>query len=215
MKDIFTKEEYNSLFTENNNDQLDRLGFNIGGEVSLAELVLNAIQKDPDRNYTDEEIQVLQQHADYVGNAESDRIPDRIQMGGGPGRGKYQYEISTENKPGQQGAKTAVNRYIKFKKDKKLTLTEEDKQLMQNKNPDFSKLSEDMQDAIFYADKAMGNMPVGDLVKGKLSHENAWADYHWAGNPEERQTKIDYFIGKNYMPEEITRGKLEAFPDYQ
>ena len=194
-------------------DQMGRLGFSKGG--GLAQIILSAIQKDPDRNYTDEEIQVLQQHADYVSNAESDRIPDRIQMGGGPGRGKYQYEISTKNKPGQQGAKTAVNRYINFKKDKKLTLTKEDKQLMQNKNPDFSKLSEDMQDAIFYADKAMGNMPVGDLVKGKLSHENAWADYHWSGDPEERQDKINYFIGKNYMPEEITRGKLEASPDYQ
>jgi hypothetical protein len=86
---------------------------------------------------------------------------------------------------------------------------------MQDKNPDFSKLSEDMQDAIFYADKAMGKMPVTDLVKGNLSQEDAWADYHWAGNPKERQTKIDYFIGKNYMPEEITRGKLEASPDYQ
>jgi hypothetical protein len=55
-----------------------------------------------------------------------------------------------------------------------------------------------MQDAIFYADKAMGNMPVGDLVKGKLSHENAWADYHWSGDPKEREDKINYFVGKNY-----------------
>ena len=196
-------------------DQMARLGLAEGGKPSLAELVLNAIQKDPKRNYSDEEISVLKRHADYVANAESDNIANRIQMGGGPGRGKYQYELSTENKSGQQGAKTAVNRYINFKKDKKLTLTEEDKQLMQDKNPDFSKLSEDMQDAIFYADKAMGKMPVTDLVKGNLSQEDAWADYHWAGNPEERQTKIDYFIGKNYMPEEITRGKLEASPDYQ
>ena len=196
-------------------DQMVRLGLSEGGKPSLAELVLNAIQKDPKRNYSDEEILVLKRHADYVANAESDNIANRIQMGGGPGRGKYQYELSTENKSGQQGAKTAVNRYINFKKDKKLTLTKEDKQLMQDKNPDFSKLSEDMQDAIFYADKAMGKMPVTDLVKGNLSQEDAWADYHWAGNPEERQTKIDYFIGKNYMPEEITRGKLEASPDYQ
>ena len=196
-------------------DQMVRLGLSEGGKPSLAELVLNAIQKDPKRNYSDEEISVLKRHADYVANAESDDIANRIQIGGGPGRGKYQYELSTENKSGQQGAKTAVNRYINFKKDKKLTLTEEDKQLMQDKNPDFSKLSEDMQDAIFYADKAMGKMPVTDLVKGNLSQEDAWADYHWAGNPEERQTKIDYFIGKNYMPEEITRGKLDASPDYQ
>jgi len=196
-------------------DQMARLGLAEGGKPSLAELVLNAIQKDPKRNYSNEEISVLKRHADYVANAESDNIANRIQMGGGPGRGKYQYELSTENKSGQQGAKTAVNRYINFKKDKKLTLTEKDKQLMQDKNPDFSKLSEDMQDAIFYADKAMGKMPVTDLVKGNLSQEDAWADYHWSGNPEERQTKIDYFIGKNYMPKEITRGKLEASPDYQ
>ena len=191
-----------------------RKGFDKGGEPSLAEIVLNAIQKDPKRNYSDEEMLVLKRHADYVANAESDNIANRIQMGGGPGRGKYQYELSTKNKPGQQGAKTAVNRYVEFKKTNNIPLTNEDNQLIQNKNPDFSKLSEDMQDAIFYADKAMGNMPVTDLVKGNLSQEDAWADYHWAGNPNERQTKIDYFIGKNYMPEEITRGKLEASENY-
>ena len=178
--------------------QMDRLGLAEGGILGLAQIILDAIQKDPNRNYTDEEIEVLKQHADYVANAESDRIPDRIQMGGGPGRGKYQYEIVTEDKPGQQGAKTAVNRYINLKNKYGIPLTEEDMLLRQDENPDFSKISEDMQDAIFYADKAMGNMPVGNLVRGRLSHEDAWADYHWAGDPQEREKKIKYFIEKNY-----------------
>ena len=178
--------------------QMSRLGLADGGILGLAQIILDAIQKDPNRNYTDEEIEVLKQHADYVANAESDRIPDRIQMGGGPGRGKYQYEIATEDKPGQQGAKTAVNRYINLKNKYGIPLTEEDMLLRQDENPDFSKISEDMQDAIFYADKAMGNMPVGNLVKGRLSHEDAWADYHWAGDPQEREKKIKYFIEKNY-----------------
>ena len=178
--------------------QMSRLGLADGGILGLAQIILDAIQKDPNRNYTDEEIEVLKQHADYVANAESDRIPDRIQMGGGPGRGKYQYEIATEDKPGQQGAKTAVNRYINLKNKYGIPLTEEDMLLRQDENPDFSKISEDMQDAIFYADKAMGNMPVGNLVKGRLSHEDAWVDYHWAGDPQEREKKIKYFIEKNY-----------------
>jgi hypothetical protein len=193
-------------------DQMARLGLAEGG---LAKLILSVIQKDPTRNYTDEEIQVLRQHANYVGNAESDNIPNRKQLGGGPGRGKYQYEIATENKPGQQGAKTAFNRYINLKNKYGLPLTKKDIALSKEESPDFSTLSEDMQDAIFYADKAMGNMPVGDLVKGKLSHEDAWADYHWAGDPVEREEKINYFIGKNYMPQEITRGKLKTSSDYK
>jgi len=61
----------------------------------------------------------------------------------------------------------------------------------------------------------MGKLPVTDLVKGKLSQEEAWVDYHWAGNQEERQKKLDYFKVKNYglpkeMEKEITRGKLDA-----
>ena len=66
-------------------------------------------------------------------------------------------------------------------------------------NPDFSKLSESLQDDIFYADKAMGKLPVDALVKGELSQEEAWADYHWAGNLKERDKKIKYFIDKNKL----------------
>jgi len=196
------------------NDQMGRLGFVDGGKVSnLAEVILNQIQKN--RNYTEEDLEKLREHSRLVGYAESDNIADRVQTGGGPGRGKYQYELSSKDKEGQQGAKTAVNRYINFKQKNKIPLTDKDLELMADKNPDFSKLSEDMQDAIFYADKAMGKLPVDDLVKGRLSQEEAWADYHWAGNPEEREIKLNYFINKNYglpkeVEEEITKGKLDA-----
>jgi hypothetical protein len=193
--------------------QMSRMGFEEGGKVSLADLILSTIKKL--RNYSDDEINILKEHADLVANAESDRIADRVQTSGGPGRGKYQYEISTPEKEGQQGAKTAVNRYINFKEKANLPITEEDVKLLLDKNPDFSQLPEDLQDAIFYADKVMGKLPVTDLVKGKLSQEEAWVDYHWAGNQEERQKKLDYFKVKNYglpkeMEKEITRGKLDA-----
>lgn len=206
--DPFTGEPYQ--------EQMSRLGFQQGGSTSVVDIILNSIQKDPKRNYTDEEMEVLKEHADLVANAESDRIPDRVQTSGGPGRGKYQYELESEEKEGQQGAKTAVNRYINFKTKNNIPLTDRDLELMADKNPDFSKLPEDLQDAIFYADKAEHpKFSLTDLVKGRLSQEDAWADYHWAGDPNEREEKINYFIQKNYglpkdVQQEITRGKLNA-----
>jgi len=206
------EDEYGGI--EKKKRRVKRLGFIEGGSTSVVDIILNAIQKQ--RNYTNEQMDVLKEHADLVANAESDRIPTRIQTSGGPGRGKYQYEISTKAKPGQQGAKTAVNRYIQFKKDNNISLTDKDLELMANKNPDFSKLPEETQDAIFYADKYQHpKFSLGDLVTGKLSQTEAWADYHWAGNPNEREAKINYFVEKNYglpkdVQQEITRGKLNA-----
>ena len=160
-------------------------------------IILNTIKNN--RGYTDNEIQTLKTHSDLVSFAESDNISNRVQSGGGPARGKHQYEMSTPNNSGQTGAKTAVNRYVLFKQQNKLKLTPEDLKLSKDPNPDFSKLSESLQDDIFYADKAMGKLPVDALVKGKLSQEEAWADYHWAGNLKERDKKIKYFIDKNKL----------------
>jgi len=75
-------------------------------------IILNTIKNN--RGYTDNEIQTLKTHSDLVSFAESDNISNRVQSGGGPARGKHQYEMSTPNNSGQTGAKTAVNRYVLF-----------------------------------------------------------------------------------------------------
>ena len=146
---------------------------------------------------SEEQIDELKKHSELVGYMESDNIPDRVQIGGGPGRGKHQYEIKGSI-DGSGASKTAVNRYINFKIDRGLKLTERDLLLKQDKNPDFSKLPEDLQDAIFYADKALGYLPVNDLVNKKLSHEEAWVDYHLIGNKEDREINLEKFKKKIY-----------------
>ncbi len=176
-------------------DQMGRLGFNEGGEVSEANIILQAIKSE--RQYNQEQIDRLKEHSRLVGYMESDSIPDRVQIGGGPGRGKHQYEIKGSI-DGSGASKTAVNRYITFKTNRGLGLTKRDLLLKENKNPDFSKLPEDLQDAIFYADKALGYLPVDDLVNKKLSHEEAWVDYHLIGNKKDREINLEKFKKKNY-----------------
>ncbi len=176
-------------------DQMGRLGFNEGGEVSEANIILQAIKSE--RQYNQEQIDRLKEHSRLVGYMESDSILDRVQIGGGPGRGKHQYEIKGSI-DGSGASKTAVNRYITFKTNRGLGLTKRDLLLKENKNPDFSKLPEDLQDAIFYADKALGYLPVDDLVNKKLSHEEAWVDYHLIGNKKDREINLEKFKKKNY-----------------
>ena len=176
-------------------DQMARLGFEKGGEVSEANIILQAIRSE--RQYNQKQIDTLKEHSRLVGYMESDSIPDRVQIGGGPGRGKHQYEIKGSI-DGSGASKTAANRYITFKTDRGLELTEQDLLLKEDKNPDFSKLSENLQDAIFYADKALGYLPVNDLVNKKLSHEEAWVDYHLIGNKENREINLEKFKKKNY-----------------
>jgi len=181
-------------------DQRARLGLQEGGETSefLTNVILQSIQNE--RKYNEEQINELKKHSNLVGFMESDNIFDRVQIGGGPGRGKYQYEIKGSI-DGSGASKTAANRYIKYKTDRGLKLTETDLILQKDNNPDFSKYSEDLQNAVFYADKAMGLLPVDDLVNKKLSHEEAWVDYHLIGNKEKREENLQKFKDKNYKEE--------------
>jgi len=181
-------------------DQMARLGLQEGGKTSefLTNVILQSIQNE--RKYNEEQINELKKHSNLVGFMESDNIFDRVQIGGGPGRGKYQYEIKGSI-DGSGASKTAANRYIKYKTDRGLKLTETDLILQKDNNPDFSKYSEDLQNAVFYADKAMGLLPVDDLVNKKLSHEEAWVDYHLIGNKEKREENLQKFRDKNYKEE--------------
>jgi hypothetical protein len=80
-----------------------------------------------------------------------------------------------------------VNRYKNFKEINNIPLTEREIELFKNTDLDFSKVPEDLQDAMFYTDKLMKeNFPVNDLVKGKLSHNDAWYKYHYAGTDESK-----------------------------
>ena len=171
-----------------------------GGDVETQESFSNQILKtiQQNRNWSDEETAILNSFANLVGYAESDNQADRLQDSGGPGRGMYQYEIGES-----QGASTGRNRFFNFAKDNNINVPEEYLGLLGEQGPtsvDFSKLPQDLQTAIFYADKAKHpEFSLNDLVSGKLSFEDAWADYHWAGDPTEREAKVDYFLRKNNL----------------
>ena len=190
------KENKNAFYQHG--EEEERANFDEGG------LILNKI-RELKGDQGDQVAKALKEHGIFVAEIESNNRPDRKQMSGGPGRGKYQYEMSSESKPGQQGAKTAVNRYIRFLEDNNLTLTEEDIALKNDPNPDFSQLSEQMQDNIFYADKYYHpDLILDDLGSGDLSQRAAWLDYHWAGAADDRDSKISMWNDRfpQYVEEE-------------
>jgi len=173
-----------------------RNGGDVEAQESLSNQILKTIQQN--RNWSDDETAILNSFANLVGYAESDNQADRLQDSGGPGRGMYQYEIGES-----QGASTGRNRFFNFAKNNNINVPEEYLGLLGEQGPtsiDFSSLPQDLQTAIFYADKAEHpEFKLNDLVSGKLSPENAWADYHWAGDPTEKEAKVDYFLRKNNL----------------
>ena len=171
-----------------------------GGDAETQESFSNQILKtiQQNRNWSDDETAILNSFANLVSYAESDNQADRLQDSGGPGRGMYQYEIGES-----EGASTGRNRFFNFVKDNNIKVPVEYLDLLGEQGPtsiDFSSLPQDLQTAIFYADKAKHpEFSLNDLVSGKLSFEDAWADYHWAGDPTEREAKVDYFLRKNNL----------------
>lgn len=127
--------------------------------------------------------------ANGVAQVESNGKPGIAQIGGGPGRGKYQYELQA----GGSGANiTARNRLKKFQKtvDPTFQLSAADQKILDGRDPDFSKMSEDGQDAMFIVDKALSALPTDDVANGNLPPAEAWAKYHWAGDQSKKGEKI-------------------------
>ena len=137
----------------------------------------------------------LAEHAKDVSWVESE---DRniLQYGGGPARGIYQYEIKG-TKDGSGASETALNRFYTYisKNNLSIPLEYEDelKNLSDKNNPDFTELSPELQSQIFYADKALGTIPLDKLADGSLSSRDAWVKYHWAGSEKERPDKEEQF----------------------
>ena len=182
-------------------DQMARLGLAEGGELSADEIILRIASKK--RGWTPEEANVFRVHKDLVGWTESDNIPTRTQGDDprGTGRGKYQVEMDSLRREAAKdnpeeykrykeltgSSGVYVNRYKNFKSKNNIPLTKREIELFKNKDLDFSKVPEDLQDAMFYTDKLMKpEFPVNDLVKGKLSHNDAWYKYHYAGTDDSK-----------------------------
>ena len=109
------------------------------------------------------------------------------QIGGGPGRGLFQYETGKG-----MGAHTAINRLI--------NITDSYPKFLEgivDKNYDISELTEEEQKMLFLADKLKD--PTASLKGVDTPEELAefWADEHWAGYGEDldlKRNKMDKFI---------------------
>lgn len=115
--------------------------------------------------------------------------PTIKQHGGGPGRGKYQFEEGID-----AGGITAVRRTFTYYKDNKIPVPEWLAKAVKNDSLDATKLSSEQQDILF-----LGNMkghPKANFSKiwsGETTIEDFWADYHWAGDKKDRPSRINSF----------------------
>lgn len=144
------------------------------------------------RKWTPSQTNVFEEWRNNVGTVESNNDPSIKQRGGGPGRGKYQYELAVGD--GSGANITAVKRFKKYLAKAGYTLNDlpEKEQLeLLSDNPDFSTLSSSTQDMIFLADKSLAaNTPLDDLVNGKIGQDEAWAKWHWKGSAKETPAKL-------------------------
>lgn len=115
--------------------------------------------------------------------------PTIEQQGGGPGRGKYQFEIG-KNK----GGITAARRTKKYFDSKGIPSPKWLEEALESESLDATKLPSEAQDVLF-----LGNMrmhPKADFKNvwdGKESIQDFWSKYHWAGKPKDKAKRLKSF----------------------
>jgi len=130
--------------------------------------------------------------------------PKIKQYGGGPGRGKYQFE---EGK--NAGGITAAKRTKKYYKEQGIPVPDWLKTAASGNTLDATKLSSEQQDILF-----LGNMkghPKADFKKvwnGEQTVSDFWANYHWAGADKDRATRLKSF-GKSQKMLRASKGLPE------
>lgn len=126
---------------------------------------------------------------DKIGFHESRLDPRAEQQGGGPGRGKYQFEVGR-----YRGGKTAANRAIRYYKNNNKPVPDWLKKLEKKDSVDASKLSSNQQDILFLTNM-LGHpkADLGKVISGEQPVEDFWANYHWAGKKSDRPERIQSF----------------------
>lgn len=115
--------------------------------------------------------------------------PKLKQWGGGPGRGKYQFEEGSN-----AGAITAAKRTAQYLKSKGEEIPSWLSGSLKSKSLDATKLHPWQQDMLF-----LGNMrmhPRADFSKiwnGEEDVRDFWANYHWAGSDSDRPQRLKSF----------------------
>lgn len=131
------------------------------------------------------------------------------QIGGGPGRGVYQFETGQN-----QGGITAVRRTKQYYEKLGQPVPKWLDKASTGDSLDASTLSRSQQDALF-----LGNMrqhPKADFSKvwdGKETITDFWANYHWAGDPKDRKARVDSFSKHlDNVPERSTTPTFKPTP---
>jgi len=156
--------------------QMSRLGLADGGFVSEILQLIAAKRKYKDTEF-------LKKYAEDVAWQESrGKGPQTIQENNGIARGKYQVEGSLGSNRNDTIIQRALNFYDEYPD---APITDEIKFALSQKGKDldFSTLSEETQDALFYMDAERGTLPLDKLATGELSHELAWMN-HWNQGPD-------------------------------
>ena len=115
--------------------------------------------------------------------------PSIKQIGGGPGRGVYQFEVG-KNAGGITAARRTKQYYEKIGEKIPTWL---DNTLLKD-SLDASNLTREQQDVLF-----LGNMRqhpkanFKNIWDGKESIADFWANYHWAGDAKDRDKRIKSF----------------------
>lgn len=120
--------------------------------------------------------------------------PKAKQEGGGPGRGLFMFE-----KNEGQGGITAVNRTYNYMTRNKLNIPDWLKEAYKQKSFDASTLTAEQQKMLFlgnYIEHGKANM--GDVISGKQSVVDFWANYHQTQNdPNKIENFEDDLIAYN------------------
>mgnify|MGYP005821880421 FL=1 len=120
---------------------------------------------------------------DTIAQVESGNNPFAKQKGGGPGRGKYQYEP-----PSAESASLRLRDIADI-----VGYTNPSWNTIEG-TKDFSKLTDTQQDIMFLADKlAAGDVDLASLARGDTSSKDFWLDSHWKGKDADRSTRGAHF----------------------
>lgn len=124
----------------------------------------------------------LEDYAENVAWQESrGKGPQTIQKGKPIAKGKYQVEGSLGSSRNDTIIQRAINFYDEYP-DAPITPEIEYVLGQLGKDLDFSSLSEETQDALFFMDAERGSLPLEDLYKGVLDNREAWIQ-HWNQDP--------------------------------